>query len=62
MSLSFVFGAGGAGKSTHVYRDIIERSGKEPGGRFFIIVPDQFTMQTHNHPYILFSYRMLYLH
>ncbi|MBR2951031.1 MAG: helicase-exonuclease AddAB subunit AddB [Lachnospiraceae bacterium] len=46
MSLSFVFGASGAGKSTYVCQDLINRSKAEPGGRFFLIVPDQFTMQT----------------
>ncbi len=46
MPLRFVTGASGAGKSTFVYKEIIERSAKEPDGKFFIIVPDQFTMQT----------------
>lgn len=46
MSLRFVIGASGAGKSTYIYKEIIERSQREPEGRFFIIVPDQFTMQT----------------
>ena len=46
MSLRFVTGASGSGKSTYVYKDIIGRSQKEPAGRFLIIVPDQFTMQT----------------
>ena len=39
-------GPSGAGKSTYVYQNVIQRSQKEPDGRFFIIVPDQFTMQT----------------
>lgn len=46
MSLRFVIGASGAGKSTCIYREIIERSMKDPAGKYFIIVPDQFTMQT----------------
>lgn len=46
MSLRFVIGASGAGKSTYIYREIIDRSVREPEGKFFIIVPDQFTMQT----------------
>ena len=46
MALSFVLGASGAGKSTYVYEDVIRRSKADPAGRFFIIVPDQFTMQT----------------
>lgn len=46
MSLRFIIGASGAGKSTYIYKEIIDRAGREPDGRFFIIVPDQFTMQT----------------
>ncbi|MBR0163601.1 MAG: PD-(D/E)XK nuclease family protein [Lachnospiraceae bacterium] len=44
--LRFVFGASGAGKSHTVYREIIERSRREPDKNFLILVPDQFTMQT----------------
>lgn len=46
MSLRLVIGASGAGKSTFVYQDIIDRSAQDAAGKFFIIVPDQFTMQT----------------
>ena len=46
MSLQFVLGSSGSGKSTYVYDQIIERSIKEEDKRFFILVPDQFTMQT----------------
>ena len=35
MSLQFITGASGAGKSTYIYRQIIARSEKEPEGRFF---------------------------
>ena len=45
MSLRFVFGGSGAGKSTRIYTEILERAAKEPSRNFFIIVPDQFTMQ-----------------
>ncbi len=44
--LRFYFGASGAGKSTGLYREVIEKSIAEPGTDFLIIVPDQFTMQT----------------
>ena len=44
--LRFYLGASGAGKSTKLYQEIIERSIKAPEQNFFIIVPDQFTMQT----------------
>ncbi len=43
--LHFCFGASGAGKSTTLYRKVIEESIQSPDTRFFIIVPDQFTMQ-----------------
>ncbi len=44
--LRFCFGASGAGKSTGLYEEIIDRSNKDPGTDYLIIVPDQFTMQT----------------
>lgn len=46
MSLQFYIGASGAGKSKRVYGDILKRAEREPGTRFFVVVPDQFTMQT----------------
>ncbi|MBD5469513.1 MAG: helicase-exonuclease AddAB subunit AddB, partial [Lachnospiraceae bacterium] len=46
MGLKFYFGGSGAGKSMRVYQDMIAWSLREPERRFFIIVPDQFTMQT----------------
>lgn len=44
--LRFIFGASGAGKSVSLYREVIERAEREPERNFFILVPDQFTMQT----------------
>ena len=44
--LRFCFGASGAGKSTGIYEEIINRSMDDPGTDYLIIVPDQFTMQT----------------
>ncbi|WP_051151037.1 PD-(D/E)XK nuclease family protein [Butyrivibrio sp. VCB2006] len=44
--LRFCFGASGAGKSTAVYKEIIDRSFTDKDKDFLIIVPDQFTMQT----------------
>lgn len=46
MSLRFVFGGSGAGKSTRLYTEILKRAKEEPERNFLIIVPDQFTMQT----------------
>lgn len=46
MSLRFYFGPSGAGKSRQLYTEIIRRSLERPKQNFFVIVPDQFTMQT----------------
>ena len=46
MSLQFVLGGSGSGKSTYVFDNIIERSMKEENKNFLVVVPDQFTMQT----------------
>ncbi len=46
MSLQFCIGGSGSGKSERLYADVIRESLKETDTRFFIIVPDQFTMQT----------------
>lgn len=46
MSLKFVFGPSGSGKSRQIYSEITERAKENPGQNFLIVVPDQFTMQT----------------
>ena len=46
MSLKFIFGPSGSGKSRQIYSEITERAKGNPGQNFFIVVPDQFTMQT----------------
>ena len=46
MSLQFIFGPSGSGKSRWLYETIIARSEENPRQNFLIIVPDQFTMQT----------------
>ena len=46
MSISFIFGPAGSGKSTYV-RDMLIKEAREcPKKDFLYIVPDQFTMQT----------------
>ena len=45
MSLQFVFGNSGSGKSHHIYTKIIEESIKFPEKTYMVIVPEQFTMQ-----------------
>ncbi|WP_022777749.1 PD-(D/E)XK nuclease family protein [Butyrivibrio sp. AE3009] len=44
--LRFCFGASGAGKSTTLFSEAIGRSLEDNTKQIFIIVPDQFTMQT----------------
>lgn len=46
MSLQFIIGNSGAGKSRYAYEHIIEESMKHPEILYYIIVPEQFTMQT----------------
>lgn len=46
MALQFWFGASGAGKSTCVGQEIIQKALENPDINYFMIVPDQFTMQT----------------
>lgn len=46
MSLHFIFGASGAGKSYSIYQKIIQESIQNPKKQYLILVPEQFTMQT----------------
>ena len=45
MSLQFVFGNSGSGKSHHIYTEIVEESIRFPQKKYMVIVPEQFTMQ-----------------
>ena len=45
MSLQFIAGAGGSGKSTYIYRKTIEESLQNSGRSFYVIVPEQYSMQ-----------------
>lgn len=45
MGLSLVTGGSGSGKTVYIYRRIIEWSMEEPERQFFVIVPEQSTMQ-----------------
>ena len=45
MGLCIIAGGSGAGKTEYIYRKIIELSAKEPEGRFFVVTPEQATMQ-----------------
>lgn len=46
MSLKFIFGPSGSGKSQFLYNRIVEESGAHPERQFIVLVPEQFTMQT----------------
>lgn len=46
MSLQFIFGNSGSGKSDYLYRQVLEEAEKNPDQNFLILVPEQFTMQT----------------
>ncbi len=46
MSLQFIIGSSGSGKTHRLYQDLIGRSMREPRSSFIAIVPEQFTMQT----------------
>ena len=46
MSLQFVFGNSGGGKSHWLYKNIIEDSIRHPEKDYLVLVPEQFTMQT----------------
>ena len=45
MSLQFVAGPSGCGKSHYVYKRIADESVNEPDGRFYVIVPEQFSVE-----------------
>lgn len=46
MSLQFIFGNSGAGKSHHLYKEVVAESLAHPDTNYIVLVPEQFTMQT----------------
>lgn len=46
MSLQFIFGNSGAGKSYYLYKNVIDESMENPDLNYLVLVPEQFTMQT----------------
>lgn len=46
MSLQFIFGNSGAGKSQYLYEWVIQESMQHPECNYLVLVPEQFTMQT----------------
>ena len=46
MSIKFYLGASGSGKSKKLHKDMLELAKVNPKKQFFMVVPDQFTMDT----------------
>ncbi len=46
MALRFILGSSGSGKSTYLYEEIVRLAKESPNQTFYVIVPEQFTMQT----------------
>ncbi|MBQ8804626.1 MAG: helicase-exonuclease AddAB subunit AddB [Tyzzerella sp.] len=46
MSLQFVMGPSGSGKSHYLYQKVTEESLQNPDKNYIVLVPEQFTMQT----------------
>ena len=46
MSLQFISGNSGSGKSHYLYQQIVEESIRHPEKNYLVLVPEQFTMQT----------------
>ena len=46
MSLQFIMGPSGAGKSHYLYEHVTNESFLHPEKKYFVLVPEQFTMQT----------------
>lgn len=46
MALQIIIGGSGSGKSTQVCKRILTAAAENPKKNYFVIVPDQFTMQT----------------
>lgn len=46
MSLQFVLGNSGSGKSVYMYHQLVKEAGANPTKTYLVVVPEQFTMQT----------------
>lgn len=46
MGLQFVLGGSGSGKSEYIYKNIIDKSIKNPENNYIVVVPEQYTMAT----------------
>ena len=46
MSLQFIAGGSGSGKTRYLYEKVIKESQEHPEMQYLFIVPEQYTMQT----------------
>ena len=46
MSLQMIIGGEGSHRSEYMYQNLIEEALKKPEQQFYLIVPEQYTMQT----------------
>ena len=46
MSLQFVMGGAGSGKTRYLYETAIKQAVEQPDRLFLFVVPEQYTMQT----------------
>ena len=46
MALQFVLGNSGAGKTEYLYEQVLRLAAENPTKKYFMIVPEQFTMAT----------------
>lgn len=53
MSLQFILGGAGSGKTWFVEHHVVEEAAKHPETQYFVVVPEQFTMQTQKNLVIL---------
>lgn len=46
MALQFIFGSSGSGKSSYIFRKIVKEAQRDLKRNYYVVVPEQFTMQT----------------
>ena len=45
MSIRFITGSSGQGKTSYIIDEVIERSRKNPDCQYYVIVPEQFSLE-----------------